>query len=199
MTKIKNFRLTLRPREIGRWLKRERGMEITPDLELAIDSAINEGRKHLQTAALYTTLTHTTVEKTTPLSLPSKAVAASVISVTLGPALEAQRQADPEKEAFWAAIQEEALAQAIQFAVRLVQEQAKEEDCELSPATVAQEPDLWGPLTSLLATARIGLEIDPAAPVLPAYARLAWVAWLPLRKSGGRRPETPARPEKAAV
>ncbi len=42
MTKIKNFRIHLRPREIARWLKKERGLETTPDLEMTIEQGIKE-------------------------------------------------------------------------------------------------------------------------------------------------------------
>ena len=44
MTKIKNFRVTLRAREMARYLKKERGVETTPELELAIEQIVNDGK-----------------------------------------------------------------------------------------------------------------------------------------------------------
>src|SRR5467141_914359 len=83
MTKIKNFRVTLRPREMARWLKKERGVETTPELELAIEGMIKESRKWVTPAAVYATLTRHTAEKTTALALPPDAVALSVAAVPI--------------------------------------------------------------------------------------------------------------------
>ena len=64
MTKIKNFRITLRPRDMARWLKTNERLESTPALETSIGQAIKESKALIQPAALYTTLTRATAEKT---------------------------------------------------------------------------------------------------------------------------------------
>src|SRR5258708_39606118 len=110
MTKIKNFLLRLRPREMGRWLKKERGLETTPELEVAIEQAAKEAKRGIETAAVYTTLTRQVAEKTTTLTFPNKAIAVSFIAVSIGPALGAQREAvqsDARKESILAALHHE--------------------------------------------------------------------------------------------
>src|SRR5882672_4969052 len=88
MTKIKNFRITLRPREVARLLKAQEKMQLTPALEQSIEHAIHESQRLLQPAAIYTTLTRSTAEKTTSLPLADPCVAVSVVAVTLGSVLE---------------------------------------------------------------------------------------------------------------
>lgn len=180
-------------------------MEISPALEASIEQAIPDIKRLLQPSALYTTVTRATLEKTTPLEIPKKAVAVSVIAVSLGSALEAERQlvlatenADPLREPMLSAFEAEALSQSISFAARLLQEGAKEEECELSIPMIVDNPTLWPSLAALLTTSRIGLEIPPETPTLPSYARLAWISWIPLRKERKSSPAA-ARMEKAAV
>ena len=259
MTKIKNFRITLRTRDMARWLKKERGLESVPELELAIDQLVKESVRWVEPAAVYTTLTRAIAEKTSALVFPEKSMAVSVIAVSVGPRLEEERlaarqasgearhemaaQSDPSREMLLAALAQEALAQTLHFAVRLVQDQAKEEDCEMSaamtehavapashsseakggdspPATRgteagAQNTDARGSvpflsdyrqgqspvgdgfrrndgivgLANLVGIQRIGIELDPSAPALPPYARVAWLFWTPAGKGAAKRAE----------
>ena len=80
MTKIKNFRVHLRPREITRWLKKERGLETTPELDAAVTAAIQDAKPWVTPAALYTTLMRQTAGKTTTVPLPPEAVALKSIN-----------------------------------------------------------------------------------------------------------------------
>src|SRR2546422_682363 len=116
MTKIRNFRITLRPREIARYLKNHAQMQMTPALEASVEHAISDSKRWLQPAAVYTTLTRATAQKTTALALPKEAVAASVVAVTIGSGLEQERlqavlRQDTLQTALLAAVQEEALSQ----------------------------------------------------------------------------------------
>src|SRR6266404_9059077 len=112
MTKIKNFRVNLRTREIVRWLKKERGIESTPELELAIGETVKEAKRWVTPAAVYTTLTRKTAEKTTAIPMPPEAVALSVAAVSIGKGLEAERQSVESgslREMLLAALEQEAL------------------------------------------------------------------------------------------
>src|SRR3954465_10881189 len=84
VTKIKNFRIHLRSREIARTLKAQAKLQITPALEASIDHAINDSKRLLEPSAVYTTLTRSTAEKATSFPLADPEVAASVIAVTIG-------------------------------------------------------------------------------------------------------------------
>jgi hypothetical protein len=203
MTKIKNFRLTLRAREIARALKNQHAIQITPEVEAGIEHAINDAKRFLEPAAVYATLTRAVLSKTTPIPLAEGAVAASVVAVTVGPQIEAERAAmaekDPFQAALLAAIQQEALAQATQFALRLIQEQAKEEECEMAPPLPVEEEALLPPLATLLGIQRIGLDLPETAPRLPPHARMTWTLWTPIRKSGSKRSDASARPQTTAA
>jgi len=198
MTKIKNFKINLRPREIARWLKKERGVESTPELELAIEQLIKESKPWVEPAAVYSTLTRAIAENTTPLVFADKSIAVSIVAVSVGPRLEEERltaRAHPSREALLAALGQEALTQTLQFAVRLIQDQAKEEDCEMPAAAAAPlpeggvEPSMVSSLATLVGIQRIGIEIDPSAPALPPYARVAWLFWTPVGKGAAKRAE----------
>lgn len=189
MTKIKNYRVTLRPREIARWLKKERGLETTPELELLIEAGAREAKAWVRPAAVYTTMTRQTAEKMTAVPLPSDAVALSIAAVSIGPALERERLASESgspREMLLAALGQEALAQALQFAVRLIGEQAKEEDCEMSPPVSIHEAPAASALATLLGMSRIGIVLDTSNSELPSYARVSYVFWTPMKKGSSR-------------
>jgi len=206
MTKIKNFRLTPRPREMARWLKRERGLETTPELELALEQITKDAKQSIETAAIYTTLTRQVAEKTTPLAFPHKSIAVSIAAVSIGPALGTLREAshsDALKESLLSALHQEALSQSLHFVVRLVQDQAKEEDCDMSPPVSIEDlpngqaglsagkqgPDLASSLAILLGVQRIGIALDASIPEIPPHVRVAWLFWTPIGKAANRRAE----------
>jgi hypothetical protein len=192
MTKIKNFRITLRAREMARWLKRERGLETTPELDLTLEQFIKDSRRWIEPAAVYTTLTRPIAEKTTTIPFSENTVAVSLIAVSIGPAAEKERLSVPEgdvRESFLAALQQEALSQTLQFAARLLQDQAKEEECELSAPVPAQDAATVASLASLVGIQRIGIDLAASAPELPAHAFMAWFFWTPVGKAASRRPE----------
>jgi hypothetical protein len=192
MTKIKNFRITLRAREIARWLKKERGLETTPDLEISIDQLTKEGKGLIEPAAVYSTLTRQIAEKTTKIVFPDKAIAVSVIVVSIGPTLAQKRSEAPldaGRESLLAALEQEALSQALSFAARLIQDQAKEEDCEMSAPMAVLDPAEASALASLVGVQRIGINLENSANELPSHVRLASLFWTPLGKGASRRAE----------
>jgi hypothetical protein len=203
VTKIKNFRINLRAREIARLLKSQAKLQMTPALEASIEHAIHANKRLIQPSAVYTTLTRSTAEKATALPLADPAVAVSVIAVTIGSGLEeeltgaADRQ-DALQGSLLSALRDEGLQQSIQFIMKLIEDQAKEEDCEMSAPREVAEGVLVGSLGSLLGTQRIGINLDNETPSLPPYARLVWTVWSP--KVRAKPPAKSAgRPEKAAV
>ena len=202
MTKIKNFRITLRAREILRWLKKERGLETTPDLEVSVEHLTKEGKPWIEPAAVYSTLTRQIAEKTTALSFPEKTIAVSVMAVSIGASLRQKRSEaadDPSREALLAALEQEALSQSVQFAVRLLQDQAKEEDCEMSAPVYAQENVAVSALASLIGVQRIGIELDPSVAELPSHVRVAWLFWTPIGKGSRQTPAGRQGAEKAVA
>jgi hypothetical protein len=152
---------------------------------------------------VFTTLSRATTQKTTPLSLTARATATSFIAATVGSKLEeacatALAKEETAQAYLLTALRDEALHQSIQFIIKLIAEQAKEEECELSALSQAEEASLLPPLAALLGIQRIGLECDENAPALPPYSRLMWTQWTPVAKSS-RRGDASAHRSAAAV
>jgi hypothetical protein len=203
MTKIKNYRITLRAREVARLLKAEAKLQITPALEASIEHAINEARRQLQPSAVYTTLSRSTAEKATPLPMADPAVAASAIAVTIGTALNEEIQSATDRQdtlqaSLLQALRVEALQQAVQFIMRLIEDQAKEEECEMSAPRDVNDGVLLTSLGSLLGMQRIGINLASENPQIPPHARLVWTVWSPKVRAKASA-KTAGRAEKAAV
>src|SRR5262249_15609568 len=135
-----------------------------------------ETKRLIQPAAVYTTLTRQIAEKTTTVQFLDKAIAVSVIAVSIGPGIELERASASEasRQALLSALQQEALGQAQQFVVRLVGEQAKEEDCTMTP--LASDASLVPALVALLGAGRIGVDSNGSS--LAPHARVAWLFWV---------------------
>jgi hypothetical protein len=203
MTKIKNYRINLRAREVIRLLKNEQHLPATPELEVSVDAALKRWKSLVQPAAVYTTLTRATAEKTTSIAFPEKSVAVSILAATIGAGLscastEAASEGPVSEAVLLHAVAQEALQQAVQFGVKLLLEQAKEEECTLSALVQAEDGNLVNSLSSLLGTARIGIEPQGEGSALPPYARLIWVFWTPAAKSSSRKADTPSKQKAAA-
>ena len=206
MTKIKNFRIQLRNREVARLLKaRLGGVPLDPTQESSLEPALAECRPLVHPAALYATLTRQTTVHAVPFELPKKAVAFSTICITIGATVgerlaQAQGAQNTARACLLECIEQEALQQAMAFALRLVQDQAKKEDCELTETQECQEPESRRKIATLLDLQRIGLTLTEPEASLPAHARLVYVVWMPVGKSSARK-KTPAksRAEKAAL
>lgn len=202
MTKIKNFRITLRPKEIGRLLKSQAQLQMTPALEASIEHAVNDSKRLLQPSAVYTTLMRSTAEKATSLPLTGQETAASLIGATIGPALQEELSAAEGQDAMQAAllraVRDEALYQAIHFIMRLIDDQAKEEECETSAVRDVTDGALLKSLGSLIGMQRIGIDLENDNPQLPPFSRLVWTVWSPKVRAKAAA-KSAARPEKAAV
>jgi len=202
MTKIKNFRIQLRTREVIRTLKTCLD-PWTPEHEAIVSQKIEQFFPSIQTAALYTTLTRSTAEKATSLPLSEKAIAVSVVIVGIGPLLDdLKKQLDTQEnnlDSHWiSAIQSESLHQSMSFAMRLLTDQAKEEECMLGTPIDIHEALLVPTLSTLLGIERIGLQLDTENPQLPSHVRLAWIEWTALPKKTTSR-KSAAAPTSSRV
>jgi hypothetical protein len=206
MTKIKNFRIQLRVREVARLLKaRQNGLPLDPEQESSLEPALVEARRLLAPASLYATMTRQTAVNAVPFELPKKCVALSAVCATIGSDLmELRKLAEAENKSARATllscIEQEALQQAMTFALRLVSDQAKKEDCVLNDPQDCQEMETRQKLATLLTLDRIGLSLTEPDAALPVYARLVYVVWMPLAKSSSTKRASPkSRAEKAAL
>jgi len=211
MTKIKNYRINLRPRDVVRNLKASEGESFDISWEVNTEPLLPALKPFVKPAAIYTTLTRSTANKATPLELPQKAIAMSVIVATIGPGLAQERErveaeGDSVRARFISAVEKEALDQSIAFGLRLITNQAKDEESELSEAFSCQDPETLHRLAALLGVERIGLNSDTQPIELPPYARLHYVIWMPAGKTSSKgatqsssKTSSKSRMEKASV
>jgi len=188
MTKIKNFRITLRSREVLRTLRILEGDSFDPSWESCIEADLSPLKALVKPAAIYATLTQSTAVKATPLELPKKAVALSVLVVSVGTELAQSRllsdaEGDARRVRLLNAVEKEALDQSVAFVMRLLQNQAKEEDCELADLHTPEQLQTAQKLTTLLGIERIGLSDLSEESPLPTSARLHYVLWMPAGKA----------------
>ena len=180
MTKIKNFRISIRAREVARQL-RHLGQDVSdPEILVRVEERLIALRPLAEPAAMYATLPKGEAMTQTTVALPKKAVALSLVAISVGTRLAAARDAagTPEEALFVTAVEQEAKAQALGFTLRLIQNQATAEDCELADVQTP-EPSQIQTLYSLLSLDRIGLPAE----TWPGYADARVVAWLPLRRT----------------
>lgn len=188
MKKIKKFKIHFRPREVARMLKATAHLtDVTPQIEEAILRETARLAPLVSTAALYETATKEKLPLVLAATPPERWVAASAFLVTIGSAVEdeirAARQRDETLVAHMLhAIAVEGLDQAANFVGRLIADEAKDQDCEISRQQVmpagAQEA-----LFELVPGDRIGVASAGGDAFAPLYSSGGLVYWLPLKKS----------------
>lgn len=197
LTKIKNFRISLRPRDVAREWKQLRGAPLSPEEESRLEPALSRVKTLMKPASVYLTLTRQTAVSMLPLELPAKAVAISVAAVTIGGAMREALSSEfsGEEALLFAAIEKHAVEQASAFALRLIQDQSRGEECELLEPHHLQEAEVRQKACTMLQTPRVG--IRPEGEPQP-FERLWSVVWMPMARSNIRKSAKP-RLEKALL
>lgn len=187
MKKIKGFKLALRPRDIQR-----RAKSIKLDLEAlglkeesALEDRLASLRARLKPAVLYETF-RAEAAGSLPRWAPMPGVAASGAVVTLG--VEMDRLLDsaatePEAQGrFLGLLCDAALDEAVRFVLSLVEEEAKEEKCDLSPLSLVTEPSSLKALLDTLSSQKIGVGLSDGG-LVPSSSRAFGVSWLAKSKA----------------
>jgi hypothetical protein len=93
------------------------------------------------------------------------------------------------------ALAEEAADLAMNFGYKLLADDAKTDDCELTePLAILSEP-LLSETLELLQAEQEGIVVDQASHLTPRFTRVALVAWTPIAK----RKRQPAPPKKRSA
>jgi hypothetical protein len=190
MKKIKKFKINLRVREVTRLFKATaENPEITPQLEEAIQRETQNIQKAISPAAIYETYFKEKFPAEVNIAQPDNWVAASLYLVTLGGGIEEIRNSAAGRGEnllgqIMHAIGLEALEQSANFIQKLIEDEAKEEGCELSDRKRVNTPEFYKSLFKSLPGDKIEVTIQENNTLRPLYSSGGVIYWLPLKKKG---------------
>jgi hypothetical protein len=135
----------------------------------------------------YETQSHEKIPVELAAGAPEKWVAASTYIVTIGETAEHEvRDAQARGEEMLAqilnAVALEALEQTDNFVRRLLGEEAKSENCELSGEFRVTIRETWTPFSAILPGEKIGVQFTDRDRFEPMYSAAGLVYWLPVKK-----------------
>ncbi len=189
MNKIKNYKINLRQACILRILKNTTQVsQITPQLEEAVTNEIARVQAVSTPAAGFVTLMRDKV----PVELAGNAlanwVAATLYLVTIGPKIESEiAEARSRGESILGNILHasamEALEQSVNFVYRLVTDEAKDEECELSSRdALTLDETASARFAELIDPEKIGVSSIIGDNRTPAYTACGIIYWTPVKK-----------------
>ena len=188
MKKIKKFKINIRLRETMRLLKSTaRIPEITPEIEDEIHRQSRRMNQIIAPAALYETVPFDKFPKELLLEPPENWVAASVYLATIGEESQseiskAQGVGEQLTGQILHSVALESLDQCGNFVRRLIEDEAKQETCELSRQKAVSGEEPWKKLLELLPGEKIGVSYLGGERFSPMYSAGGIFYWTPLKK-----------------
>jgi hypothetical protein len=190
--KIKKFRIKPRWPVVGKILKGLLGTKkLAPEVEESLPLDIQAVSAQLIPAAFY----HTWAQGHVPARLDQlladqgldKAVAVTAVVATAGTTVEESisdllLKGESNKSQVLSAIGEEAADLSFSFIHRLLQEEAKGDDCETTDPITIKDQELLAEILTLLDAGQEGISLDTAGHLSPRFTRVAAVAWWPVKK-----------------
>ena len=189
MRKIKNFKISIRTREISRIIRKLLNVEELPiEVEEAVQKSCFVCEKVIKPAVVYDTFSKEAMVFPIEIDSPEKWIAVSPYILTIGNVL--QEQYNKNKELFGeygvqiiSAISADALDQSRNFVQKLLASEAGDENCELSrnielPKQYNQE------IINFLPADKINLSVDDDGNFIPTNSMSGLYYWIPLKKRG---------------
>jgi hypothetical protein len=189
MRKIKNFKISIRTREISRIIRKLLNMEELPiEVEEAVQKSCFVCEKVIKPAVVYDTFSKEAMVFPIEFEAPEKWIAVSPYILTIGNVL--QEEYNKNKELFGeygvqivSAISADALDQSRNFVQKLLASEASDENCELSrnielPKQYNQE------IVNFLPVDKINLSLDDDGNFVPTNSMSGLYYWIPLKKRG---------------
>jgi negative regulator of sigma E activity len=192
MKKIKHYKINLRVREILRILKNTTQVsDITPKLEEAVKRESVRLQKIVAPAAMYETQTKEHFPPELVSTPPGNWIAASVYLVTIGNDVEQEiKDARDRGETILSqilhAIALEALDQSANFIRRLINEEARDEECELSKNTTINSAEEWRKFCEAVPGDKIGVSFSGTSEFQPMYTSCGMIFWMPMKKRSAK-------------
>ena len=187
MNKIKNFRINLREKEILRLLKKTLKIEVTPQVQAALKAQCEQLQKIITPASIYATFQKDKLPLKLAFNAPDKWIAATIFAVTIGKDFEsvvAEEQSKSESmlSGITHCIGVEALEQSVNFIGRLISDEAKEEEGELSQKLIIADVSDIEVLCQSLPIVKIGVSFTQNSGVVPMFSSFGLYFWLPNKK-----------------
>ncbi len=165
--------------------------KLPPDLEESLPLEIQAATAHLSPSAFYRTWTKGEIPASLDKILADfngdKAIAVSAVAATVGSQLEEKiaellMKGETNRAHALAAIGEESADLAFNFVFRLLTEDAKSDDCEVSDPLPCPDPVDRQEALTLLEAGQEGIGLDTAGHLTPRFTRINLVAWWPASK-----------------
>jgi hypothetical protein len=191
VNKIRNFKISLNTRDILRLLKNTSKIsEITPQLEQAAERESERLKKKLNLAAIYETVQKDKLPEELAEGGPEDWVAATLYLATLGSEVESEiEEAQNKNESILSqmlhSISMEALDQATNFIKRLISEEAKKDDYEISKPRVLKELEnekYFKSFFSIIPAEKINVSLSGTNTLTPLYSSWGIIYWTPVKK-----------------
>ncbi|MBI3553655.1 MAG: hypothetical protein HY077_14250 [Elusimicrobia bacterium] len=188
MRKIIGFKLGLRIKEIQRRAKKAKlDLESAGLGEAPLQALLDKAAKALKPAVIFETYSHQDIDQNALSSMPG--LAYSVILATLGEGFSAfavQAACESESHAkLWPLVCDVALEDAVAFASRLLQDDAENDACELSPLSPVSEPAAVEAAVRKLEAGKIGVSLAEGR-LRPEASLAVSLSWLSKSKAKGK-------------
>jgi hypothetical protein len=190
--KVKKFRIKPRVSVVGRILKSLLGVKkLDPSLEESLPLEIQSVTSSLVPMAFYQTWARDEIPPFLQTLLSSysfdKSIAISVVVATAGSQLEERisdclLKGETTRSQVITAIGEEAADLTYNFISRLLIDDAKGDDCDISEPIFIKDSEALAELFRLLEAQAEGILVDSANHLSPRFTRVAILAWWPLSK-----------------
>lgn len=188
MRKIKNFKISIKTREVSRIVKKLLNVE---DLDIEVEEAIQKScfvcEKIIKPAVVYDTFSKESMFFNIDIDIPEKWIAVSPYVLTIGNVL--QEQYEKNKSLFGnyavqiiSAISADALEQSKSFVQKIINSEiTKEDNCELSrsieiPQQYNQE------IIKYLPIEKINISLSEENKFVPINTSAGLYYWIPLKK-----------------
>ncbi len=192
MRKIKNFKITIRTREVSRIVKKLLNVE---DLDIEIEEAIQKScficEKIIRPAVVYDTFSKESMTFDIDIEAPEKWIAVSPYILTIGNVL--QEQYEKNKSIFGdyavqiiSAISADALEQSKNFVQKIINSEiTKEDNCDLSRSI--EIPQQYNQrIVEYLPIEKINLSLSEENKFVPVNTSAGLYYWIPLKKRNRR-------------
>jgi hypothetical protein len=198
--KIKKFRIKPRLPSVGKVLKGLLGVsKLTPDIEASLPMEVQDFLPHLLPAAFYQSWAQEDIppsfRDTLEKSGHKNALTVTAMVATVGQSVEEYLselliKGETTRAQVVTALSEESTELAFQFLYKLLIDDARHDDCEISEPVFLSEPGLIAETLTLLEAEQEGVTIDAASHLTPRFTRVAIIAWRPIaRKKRSQVPE----------
>lgn len=187
MKKIRGFKLNLRPKELQRRAKKAK-LDLAA-LGLGEEAALAEYAARFAEASRPSALYESFPADSQLRLSPVPGLAYSLALVTLGPEadsfVELSARQRPEAAPLLPLLATLALEDASRFVFGLVEEEAKQEQCELSPIEYLKDPAALRSAVARLEGQKIGVSVLPDG-LRPVHTVACGISWLSRTRSRAR-------------